>query len=128
MELKATETVRATPSRHKKSLGLLTVKFVSLLQDTKDGALDLKAVSANGDVAGGFVSHRRGMNRCSSAGRSATKGCQSHARRSGALICGTGGSAGGHCPLGSITTIPERLTKKTCSLSECLASSFQLDC
>uniref|UniRef100_G3PXY3 E2F transcription factor 5 n=1 Tax=Gasterosteus aculeatus TaxID=69293 RepID=G3PXY3_GASAC len=45
MELKATETVRATPSRHKKSLGLLTVKFVSLLQDTKDGALDLKAAA-----------------------------------------------------------------------------------
>lgn len=34
-----------TPSRHEKSLGLLTTKFVSLLQEAKDGVLDLKAVS-----------------------------------------------------------------------------------
>lgn len=32
-------------SRHEKSLGLLTTKFVSLLQEAKDGVLDLKAVS-----------------------------------------------------------------------------------
>lgn len=31
-------------SRHEKSLGLLTTKFVSLLQEAKDGVLDLKAV------------------------------------------------------------------------------------
>ena len=33
-----------TPSRHEKSLGLLTAKFVSLLQEAKDGVLDLKVV------------------------------------------------------------------------------------
>ena len=34
-----------TPSgRHEKSLGLLTTKFVNLLQDAKDGVLDLKMV------------------------------------------------------------------------------------
>ena len=32
-------------SRHEKSLGLLTAKFVSLLQEAQDGVLDLKAVS-----------------------------------------------------------------------------------
>lgn len=31
-------------SRHEKSLGLLTTRFVSLLQDAKDGVLDLKLV------------------------------------------------------------------------------------
>src|SRR5690606_23185478 len=31
-------------SRHEKSLGLLTTRFVSLLQDAKDGILDLKQV------------------------------------------------------------------------------------
>ncbi|KAI3374790.1 hypothetical protein L3Q82_021345 [Scortum barcoo] len=36
------EAVRSTPSRHEKSLGLLTMKFVSLLQEAKDGVLDLK--------------------------------------------------------------------------------------
>lgn len=35
----------STPSRHEKSLGLLTTKFVSLLQEAKDGVLDLKVVS-----------------------------------------------------------------------------------
>ncbi len=35
-----------TPSgRHEKSLGLLTTKFVNLLQEAKDGVLDLKMVS-----------------------------------------------------------------------------------
>jgi len=32
----------STPSRHEKSLGLLTSKFVALLQEAKDGVLDLK--------------------------------------------------------------------------------------
>ena len=45
MEFERTETVRSTPSRHEKSLGLLTMKFVSLLQEAKDGVLDLKVVS-----------------------------------------------------------------------------------
>ncbi|XP_078143960.1 transcription factor E2F5 [Centroberyx gerrardi] len=39
------ETVRSAPSRHEKSLGLLTMKFVSLLQDAKDGVLDLKVAA-----------------------------------------------------------------------------------
>ncbi|XP_065064398.1 transcription factor E2F5-like isoform X1 [Rhopilema esculentum] len=34
-----------TPSRHEKSLGLLTSKFVSLLQEAKDGVLDLKVAA-----------------------------------------------------------------------------------
>ena len=34
----------STPSRHEKSLGLLTSKFVSLLQEAQDGVLDLKLV------------------------------------------------------------------------------------
>lgn len=41
-------------SRHEKSLGLLTTKFVSLLQEAKDGVLDLKAVSAGGGDGGGL--------------------------------------------------------------------------
>uniref|UniRef100_A0A8C6WN92 E2F transcription factor 5 n=1 Tax=Neogobius melanostomus TaxID=47308 RepID=A0A8C6WN92_9GOBI len=45
MEFEATETVRSTPSRHEKSLGLLTMKFVSLLQEAKDGVLDLKVAA-----------------------------------------------------------------------------------
>uniref|UniRef100_A0A8C1RR30 E2F transcription factor 5 n=1 Tax=Cyprinus carpio TaxID=7962 RepID=A0A8C1RR30_CYPCA len=32
-------------SRHEKSLGLLTVKFVTLLQEAKDGVLDLKVAA-----------------------------------------------------------------------------------
>lgn len=39
-----------TPSRHEKSLGLLTTKFVTLLQEAKDGVLDLKAVSTQPGV------------------------------------------------------------------------------
>lgn len=31
-------------NRHEKSLGLLTTKFVTLLQEAKDGVLDLKVV------------------------------------------------------------------------------------
>ncbi|XP_002154174.2 transcription factor E2F5 [Hydra vulgaris] len=34
-----------TPSRHEKSLGLLTAKFVGLLQEAKDGVLDLKVAA-----------------------------------------------------------------------------------
>ncbi|XP_047445616.1 transcription factor E2F5 [Mugil cephalus] len=45
MEFETTETVRSTPSRHEKSLGLLTMKFVSLLQEAKDGVLDLKVAA-----------------------------------------------------------------------------------
>ncbi|XP_028282503.1 transcription factor E2F5 isoform X2 [Parambassis ranga] len=45
MELETTETVRSTQSRHEKSLGLLTMKFVSLLQEAKDGVLDLKVAA-----------------------------------------------------------------------------------
>lgn len=33
------------PSRHEKSLGVLTMKFVSLLQQAEDGVLDLNVVS-----------------------------------------------------------------------------------
>ena len=32
-------------SRQEKSLGLLTAKFVSLLQEAEDGILDIKSVS-----------------------------------------------------------------------------------
>ncbi|XP_060114508.1 transcription factor E2F4-like [Heteronotia binoei] len=32
----------SSPTQHKKSLGLLTTKFVSLLQEAKDGVLNLK--------------------------------------------------------------------------------------
>lgn len=35
----------ASTSRHEKSLGLLTTKFVALLQDAKDGILDLKVAA-----------------------------------------------------------------------------------
>ncbi|XP_055359805.1 transcription factor E2F5 isoform X2 [Betta splendens] len=45
MELETTGTVRSTPSRYEKSLGLLTMKFVSLLQEAKDGVLDLKVAA-----------------------------------------------------------------------------------
>ena len=39
-------------SRHEKSLGLLTTRFVSLLQDAKDGVLDLKIVSSLSEERG----------------------------------------------------------------------------
>lgn len=47
MEFEATDTeaTRSTPSRREKSLGLLTMKFVGLLQQAADGRLDLKVVS-----------------------------------------------------------------------------------
>ena len=34
-------------SRHEKSLGLLTTRFVKLLQESPDGVLDLKQVSTS---------------------------------------------------------------------------------
>lgn len=40
----ATESLSST-SRHEKSLGLLTTKFVALLQEAKDGVLDLKVAA-----------------------------------------------------------------------------------
>lgn len=45
-------TLRAAPSRHEKSLGVLTMKFVSLLQQAEDGVLDLKVVSETANVVG----------------------------------------------------------------------------
>ena len=45
MKISINKMVDTTPSRHEKSLGLLTTKFVSLLQEAKDGVLDLKVVS-----------------------------------------------------------------------------------
>lgn len=49
----------AGSSRHEKSLGLLTTKFVSLLQEAQDGVLDLKTVSGDGEgEAGGSSVHR----------------------------------------------------------------------
>ncbi|XP_075877956.1 transcription factor E2F5 isoform X2 [Nelusetta ayraudi] len=42
MEFEAAESEGSAPSRREKSLGLLTMKFVSLLQEAKDGRLDLK--------------------------------------------------------------------------------------
>lgn len=44
-------------SRHEKSLGLLTTRFVSLLQDAKDGVLDLKQVSLRPRRLRGQVPH-----------------------------------------------------------------------
>lgn len=38
-------------SRHEKSLGLLTSRFVTLLQSAEDGILDLKAVSQSCSVS-----------------------------------------------------------------------------
>ncbi|XP_061458381.1 transcription factor E2F5 [Rhineura floridana] len=40
-----TAGANSSSSRHEKSLGLLTTKFVSLLQEAKDGVLDLKAAA-----------------------------------------------------------------------------------
>lgn len=47
----------STPSRHEKSLGLLTTKFVSLLQEAKDGVLDLKVVRCFFISANSFTLH-----------------------------------------------------------------------
>ena len=40
-----TSVAMGTVSRHEKSLGLLTTKFVNLLQSSEGGILDLKHVS-----------------------------------------------------------------------------------
>lgn len=40
-----TDMAELPPSRQEKSLGLLTSKFVSLLQEAEDGVLDIKSVS-----------------------------------------------------------------------------------
>lgn len=45
-------TLRAAPSRHEKSLGVLTMKFVRLLQQAEDGVLDLKVVSETAPIVG----------------------------------------------------------------------------
>ena len=45
MEASELSDCGSSASRHEKSLGLLTTRFVSLLQDAKDGVLDLKVVS-----------------------------------------------------------------------------------
>ncbi|XP_051944016.1 transcription factor E2F5 [Hippocampus zosterae] len=42
MECDTIDAARSTPTRHEKSLGLLTMKFVGLLQEANDGVLDLK--------------------------------------------------------------------------------------
>lgn len=47
MECETIDAARSTPTRHEKSLGLLTMKFVGLLQEANDGVLDLKMVSVN---------------------------------------------------------------------------------
>lgn len=51
MEFEAAESDCSTPSRREKSLGLLTMKFVRLLQEAKDGRLDLKEVSGRACAA-----------------------------------------------------------------------------
>lgn len=59
MEFEATEpepeTARSTPSRREKSLGLLTMKFVGLLQQAADGRLDLKVVGETGVLSAPVV-------------------------------------------------------------------------
>lgn len=59
MEFGTPGTLRAAPSRREKSLGVLTMKFVSLLQQAEDGVLDLKMVSgtAAGVGSGRFAVH-----------------------------------------------------------------------
>ncbi len=44
LEMSELSDCGSSASRHEKSLGLLTTRFVSLLQDAKDGVLDLKQV------------------------------------------------------------------------------------
>lgn len=47
-EVNTSTRPKSTPngsSRHEKSLGLLAIKFVTLLQEAKNGILDLKVVS-----------------------------------------------------------------------------------
>lgn len=98
MEFETTETARSTPSRHEKSLGLLTMKFVSLLQEAKDGVLDLKVVSKTARAGWVLWVVLGCINRCSSGTPSRREQrAVSHKRgRSGALICRTGGLASRH--------------------------------
>lgn len=57
MEFEAAEGECSTPSRREKSLGLLTMKFVSLLQRAEGGRLDLKEVGGTlGHSAADFSS------------------------------------------------------------------------
>lgn len=81
----------AGSSRHEKSLGLLTTKFVSLLQEAQDGVLDLKAVSGGGD--GGARPEGAGSTAHTPTGMpDAGVGAHGEARRRGA---GRGAPAGG---------------------------------
>ncbi|KAM3603784.1 uncharacterized protein V6R79_002040 [Siganus canaliculatus] len=50
MEFETTDMARSTPRRQEKSLGHLTTKFVSLLQEAKDGVLDLKVAADSFEV------------------------------------------------------------------------------
>lgn len=84
------------PSRHEKSLGVLTMKFVSLLQQAEDGVLDLKVVSGTATSVGfgcfffffnGVLSSHPPDSRCEQ------KAVSHKCTQSGALICGTGGLA-----------------------------------
>lgn len=99
MEFETTETVRSTPSRHEKSLGLLTMKFVSLLQEAKDGVLDLKVVSGTSRVASvvlrvvvWFFGELKVLPGSGGEQRATAQVPVSHKRgRWGAVICLTGG-------------------------------------
>lgn len=89
-------------SRHEKSLGLLTAKFVSLLQEAQDGVLDLKAVSAAGRGRGGGGEgggEGRGGHPARAAQRAASRG-----RRA----AGLGVSRGGRAPGPQTKTSPAR--------------------
>lgn len=101
MEFETTETARSTSSRHEKSLGLLTIKFVSLLQEAKDGVLDLKVVSKTETT--GFVGCFGGSIKwcfplTTLIQQMRTKGCRSLRVQSGILICLTGGLTSRHYP------------------------------
>lgn len=87
-------------SRHEKSLGLLTAKFVSLLQEAQDGVLDLKAVSAAGGTRGG------GGGGGAAGGRPA-RAAQRAASR-GRRAAGLGVSRGGRAPGPQTKTSPAR--------------------
>lgn len=95
MEFGTPVSPRAAPSRHEKSLGVLTMKFVSLLQRADDGVLDLKVVSHTDPGAllrllsqdFTVLYHHFPDSRCEQ--RAVSPRCA----QSGALICGTGGLA-----------------------------------
>lgn len=93
MEFGTPVTLRAAPSRHEKSLGVLTMKFVSLLQQAEDGVLDLKMVSQTA-AAGGFFLLFHGVLCCHPPDSRCEQKVVTHkCAPSGALICGTGGLA-----------------------------------